>query len=94
MPPATTALGSLIRYVTQPGRTDFQPMNANYGLFPPLEGRRLKGPEKKIALAERALAAGHATRAELEDISAAWREWSQHPDGWFLVPHGEIICRT
>ncbi|HEY8517729.1 MAG TPA: methylenetetrahydrofolate--tRNA-(uracil(54)-C(5))-methyltransferase (FADH(2)-oxidizing) TrmFO [Candidatus Binatia bacterium] len=56
VPPATTALGSLIRYVTQPGRTDFQPMNANYGLFPPLEGRRLKGPEKKIALAERALA--------------------------------------
>ena len=44
-------------------------------------------------IAERALTAGHATRAELEDISAAWRAWSQHPDGWFLVPHGEVLCR-
>ncbi|MEW6267711.1 MAG: methylenetetrahydrofolate--tRNA-(uracil(54)-C(5))-methyltransferase (FADH(2)-oxidizing) TrmFO [Thermodesulfobacteriota bacterium] len=56
VPPATTALGSLVRYVTQPGRTEFQPVNANYGLFPPLDGRRLRGAEKKLALAERSLA--------------------------------------
>src|SRR4029077_20028504 len=31
-PPATTAFGSLLVYVTQRGRKDFQPMNANYGL--------------------------------------------------------------
>jgi methylenetetrahydrofolate--tRNA-(uracil-5-)-methyltransferase len=55
VPPATTSLGALIRYVTQPGRTEFQPVNANYGLFPPLAGR-LRGVEKKLALAERALA--------------------------------------
>ena len=54
-PPATTALGSLLGYVTQRGRKDFQPMNANYGLFPPLEGR-VRGREKKLRLAERALA--------------------------------------
>jgi methylenetetrahydrofolate--tRNA-(uracil-5-)-methyltransferase len=54
-PPVTTALGSLLAYVTQKGRKDFQPMNANYGLFPPLPGRT-RGREKKLKLAERALA--------------------------------------
>ncbi len=54
-PPATTALGSLLAYVTQRGRKDFQPMNANYGLFPPLAGRA-RGRDKKQKLAERALA--------------------------------------
>ncbi len=56
VPPRTTALGSLLAYVTQRGRKDFQPMNANYGLFSPL-GRPLRGREKKAALAERALGA-------------------------------------
>jgi methylenetetrahydrofolate--tRNA-(uracil-5-)-methyltransferase len=53
-PPRTTALGSLLAYVTQRGKKAFQPMNANYGLFPPL-ARALRGGEKKLALAERAL---------------------------------------
>ena len=52
--PSTTALGSMINYVTSDERKDFQPMNANYGLFPPLT-RRLRGREKKAALSERAL---------------------------------------
>lgn len=52
-PPNTTALGSLIAYVTDRERKDFQPMNANYGLFPELP-RRLRGREKKEALAVRA----------------------------------------
>ncbi len=56
VPPRSTALGSLLAYVTQRGRKDFQPMNANYGLFPPL-GRPLRGREKKLAMAERALGA-------------------------------------
>lgn len=44
-------------------------------------------------LAQWAVDDGHASRAELKEMSVAWREWSQNPDGWFLVPHGEIICR-
>jgi len=52
--PSTTALGSLVTYITNDERRDFQPMNANYGLFPPLTSR-LRGREKKAALAERAL---------------------------------------
>jgi methylenetetrahydrofolate--tRNA-(uracil-5-)-methyltransferase len=54
IPPRTTSLGSLLGYVTQRGKRDFQPMNANYGLFPVL-GVPLRGREKKLALAERAL---------------------------------------
>ena len=54
VPPRTTAMGSLIAYVTERGRKHFQPMNANYGLFPPL-ARNLRGREKKLALAERGL---------------------------------------
>src|SRR5262249_6694637 len=52
--PLTTALGSLLAYVTHEERRDFQPMNVNYGLFPSLP-RHLRGREKKTALAERAL---------------------------------------
>jgi SAM-dependent methyltransferase len=46
----------------------------------------------KSSIAEQALSAGHATRAELQEISAAWRAWAEHPDGWFLIPHGEVLC--
>jgi methylenetetrahydrofolate--tRNA-(uracil-5-)-methyltransferase len=53
VPPATTALGSLLAYVTQPSRRDFQPMNANYGLFPTLP-RPLRGGDKRAALGRRA----------------------------------------
>jgi methylenetetrahydrofolate--tRNA-(uracil-5-)-methyltransferase len=54
VPPRTTALGSLLAYVTQRGKKTFQPMNANYGLFPPL-ARSLRGRDKKLAMADRAL---------------------------------------
>ena len=64
-PPATTALGAILSHIT--GGADaktFQPMNVNFGLFPPLEPqimtngkkRRLKGRDRKQAMATRALA--------------------------------------
>ncbi len=54
-PPRETALGSLVAYVTDPGRSYFQPMNANYGLMPDLNFRA-RAREKKTAMGERALA--------------------------------------
>ncbi len=63
VPPPTTALGSLLHYVTDPDRRDFQPMNANYGLFPPIVCRE-RGREKRRRLATRA-------RSELEAWIAA-----------------------
>lgn len=44
------------------------------------------------AITDQAIEGGHSDLAELQDISAAWREWAAHDDGWFLIPHGEIVC--
>ena len=54
VPPATTALGALLRYITDPGRENLQPMNANFGLLPPLE-EPVRGKAKKETMARRAL---------------------------------------
>lgn len=75
LPPATTALGALLGHITgghietiDAGPRSFQPMNINFGLFPPLahpptkkaDGTRLRGNEKSVArkqaLSARALA--------------------------------------
>jgi ubiquinone/menaquinone biosynthesis C-methylase UbiE len=45
------------------------------------------------AVAEQAEREGFATRAELDEMAAAWRHWAGHPDAWFAVLHGEIVCR-
>jgi methylenetetrahydrofolate--tRNA-(uracil-5-)-methyltransferase len=59
-PPPTTALGALLAHITGGADTKtFQPMNVNYGLFPPL-GKRVKGKDRKQAMSARAL----------EDLSA------------------------
>ena len=69
-PPPTTAIGALINHITgghieaiDAGPRSFQPMNVNFGLFPPIptpgfdaEGRRLLGPERGVAR-KRALSA-------------------------------------
>ena len=44
------------------------------------------------ALADQLLADGLATRAELEEISAALRAWTADPDGWITILHGEVIA--
>jgi len=46
------------------------------------------------AIAEQAECEGFASRGELEQMAAAWRAWTVHPDAWFAVLHGEIICRA
>jgi methylenetetrahydrofolate--tRNA-(uracil-5-)-methyltransferase len=76
-PPATTALGALVNHITgghvvtiDAGPRSFQPMNVNFGLFPPLEtpvksedGKRLRGPAKAVA---RKHALTRRARADLE----------------------------
>lgn len=55
--PRETAHGALAHYITSCDPTNFQPMNINFGLLPPLDyiPRRTRKPEKKRMLAERAL---------------------------------------
>ncbi len=55
LPPATTALGALLTHLSESSPDNFQPMNVNYGLFPPMEDRRRKRTDRRLALAERAL---------------------------------------
>ena len=72
-PPPTTAFGALLNHITgghilsddEPGKRSFQPMNVNFGLFPPMEaprveGKRLRGKDKTVAkkhaMSDRALA--------------------------------------
>jgi methylenetetrahydrofolate--tRNA-(uracil-5-)-methyltransferase len=53
-PPPTTALGALLSHITGGAEADsYQPMNVNFGLFPPLEDRAKKA-ERKLALTSRA----------------------------------------
>lgn len=80
MPPIKTALGALLNHITgghlitiDSGPRSFQPMNINFGLFPPLdeapkavEGKRLRGHDKVVA--KRHMLTARA-KAELE----AWK---------------------
>ncbi|WP_308639235.1 FADH(2)-oxidizing methylenetetrahydrofolate--tRNA-(uracil(54)-C(5))-methyltransferase TrmFO [Paenibacillus silvisoli] len=53
--PADTTLGSMAHYITTADFKHFQPMNANFGLFPPLEKRMRSKKDKNDAIANRAL---------------------------------------
>jgi SAM-dependent methyltransferase len=46
------------------------------------------------ALARQLTRDGLATSDDLQRISDAWRAWAADGDGWYLVPHGEILCRA
>ena len=63
-PPVTTALGALLDHITGGAESEtFQPMNVNFGLFPPFENR-IKGRERKKAHSDRALGDLEAWRSE------------------------------
>ncbi|HXR25099.1 MAG TPA: hypothetical protein VN742_07040, partial [Candidatus Binataceae bacterium] len=70
VPPRETALGSLVAYITDSTRRDFQPMNANYGLLPPLT-IRARDRQKKIAMGKRALDALDAWTARHGLVNAS-----------------------
>ncbi len=54
-PPPTTAHGSLITYITTSEPRHFQPMNTNFGLFPPLPISLKDKKEKRSRIGQRAL---------------------------------------
>jgi len=53
--PDTTITGSLIKYVTKGGESDYQPMNANFGILPTLPEQIRDKKQRKIAYGERAV---------------------------------------
>ncbi|QNT70875.1 methylenetetrahydrofolate--tRNA-(uracil(54)-C(5))-methyltransferase (FADH(2)-oxidizing) TrmFO [Defluviicoccus vanus] len=65
LPPATTSIGALLRHITTGAvAATFQPMNANFGLFPPLDGGS-GAPVKGKANRRQALSA--RARRDMED---------------------------
>jgi len=77
LPPETTAHGELVSHITGGHLSDgkhghFQPMNVNFGLFPPLEEKRVeyerngKVKKRKMKRAERRTAMAHRGLADLK----------------------------
>ncbi len=63
VPPPTTMLGALLRYLREADPAHFQPMNANFGLVEPL-AHKVSKSDRKLALVTRArqdFASWHAT---------------------------------
>ena len=83
-PPPTTAIGALVNHITgghieaiDAGPRSFQPMNVNFGLFPPIAetrvdagGKRLSGPERGVARKRALSARAAADLAEWIQTSA------------------------
>ncbi len=65
-PPRTTAIGSLAHYITEASPDNFQPMNATFGLFPPLDQTVRDKRERHQKLADRALADWQRVLARIE----------------------------
>jgi len=64
--PPETALGALAHYISNANTKNFQPMNVNFGLIPPLNIRIRKKKEKNALIAERALKALENTLLKIE----------------------------
>jgi methylenetetrahydrofolate--tRNA-(uracil-5-)-methyltransferase len=78
VPPATTAHGALINHITgghiettDKGSGSFQPMNVNFGLFPPIDApKRVEG--KRLDHTEKAAARKRAYTSRAKADFAAW----------------------
>ena len=86
----------LLGWAREAGFTDITP-NVSTWLFADEVGRSWWGSTwaQRVlhsSLADQALEQGVATGDELEAISSAWQAWADEPDGWFVVPHGELLC--
>ncbi|MCJ1250874.1 hypothetical protein MMC30_008102 [Trapelia coarctata] len=48
----------------------------------------------KSDFSKQAMGAGLADEEELRRFSEVWKDWGQREDAWFVLVHGEIICRV
>jgi len=63
--PLETMIGALTEYIARGPADNFQPMNANFGLLPPIEPRIKNKGQRQLALVERGLAAMRETARSL-----------------------------
>jgi methylenetetrahydrofolate--tRNA-(uracil-5-)-methyltransferase len=80
-PPLTTAIGALLNHITgghiesiDAGPRSFQPMNVNFGLFPPIDTPRLDQAGKRLPGPERGAARKRALSARAEVDLERWAE--------------------
>ena len=80
-PPPTTAIGALLNHITgghieliDAGPRSFQPMNVNFGLFPPIEEPKVDASGKKLRGPERGVARKRLLSARAEGDLRAWIE--------------------
>ncbi len=71
-PPPTTMLGALLRYITHADPNTFQPINANFGVLPPLPQSVRDRRERNRQLVERALADFRAWQQSLSSSSVGY----------------------
>src|SRR5688572_30546404 len=80
-PPPTTAIGALLGHITGGADADsYQPMNVNFGLFPPVAGKAKKADRKKL-YTDRARADLEAWKAAVSAGRADTAPASGHLDG-------------
>jgi SAM-dependent methyltransferase len=88
----------LLSWARQAGFSDITPTAAAWCFATPENRAWWSGlwAERTTAsvYAELAVDGGHATAGQLTAIAAAWRAWGEEQDGWFMVPHGEVLCRV
>lgn len=88
----------LLSWARAAGFTDITPSAAAWCFGTPADRAWWSGlwADRTVAsgYARLAVDGGHASREQLEAISAAWRAWGEHGDAWFMVPHGEVLCRV
>jgi ubiquinone/menaquinone biosynthesis C-methylase UbiE len=88
----------LLSWAQAAGFTDVQPSAANWLYATPEQRSWHAGvwAERVVhsAFAEQAQEYGLADAATLTRLSEGWRRWGEAPDGWFLIPNGEILARA
>jgi ubiquinone/menaquinone biosynthesis C-methylase UbiE len=91
--------GRLLKtWVRDAGFTDLEASGSTWVFSSTLEREWWGGSWAERAtqsqFAAHAIESGHSNPAELERIATAWRDWVDDENGWFLMPHGEILARA
>lgn len=88
----------LLSWARQAGFTDITPTAAAWCFGTPESRDWWSGlwADRTVGsvYAKLAVEGGHATPGQLTEIADAWHTWGAQGDGWFMVPHGEVLCRA
>ncbi|MBD7995769.1 methyltransferase domain-containing protein [Arthrobacter sp. Sa2CUA1] len=88
----------LISWALDAGFTEFLPSSTNWVYATPDRRQWFSGTWSQrvlhSAFADQALERGLASQKDLERMASGWKRWAEAPEGWFLVPSGELLARA